>query len=257
MATLIGHVTPWSAAAADRLARLQDVYLAGGADADTARRQALRAPLRGGAAAGLDERVRRRLPAPGGALRRDGPAGVGDAPPGGQPRAPAASRPPEDASGPRAPQAGPRRVRIAHAPSPAGAHASTAWPGPREAPRHVAGRGLVVDEDAQDRARRRASRARDAPSGTCRGRPRRGGRAPRPAAASGADPVVYRSTGSAGVRRPFHPRAVVVADARVPDEPERQVGLRRAHPAPAVDHAPSGPAGGRRPRRAPGARRHP
>ncbi len=42
MATLIGHVTPWSAATADRLARLQDVYLAAGADADTARRQALR-----------------------------------------------------------------------------------------------------------------------------------------------------------------------------------------------------------------------
>ena len=40
--TLIGHVTPWSAAAADRLARLQDIYLAGGADADTARSQALR-----------------------------------------------------------------------------------------------------------------------------------------------------------------------------------------------------------------------
>jgi DHA2 family multidrug resistance protein len=42
MATLIGHVTPWSAATADRLARLQDVYLAAGADADTARRQALK-----------------------------------------------------------------------------------------------------------------------------------------------------------------------------------------------------------------------
>jgi DHA2 family multidrug resistance protein len=42
MATLIGHVTPWSAATADRLARLQDAYLAGGADADTARRQAIR-----------------------------------------------------------------------------------------------------------------------------------------------------------------------------------------------------------------------
>ena len=42
MATLIGHVTPWNAAAADRLARLQDVYRAGGADADTARRQAIR-----------------------------------------------------------------------------------------------------------------------------------------------------------------------------------------------------------------------
>jgi len=42
MATLIGHVTPWSAATADRLARLQDVYLAAGADADTAQRQALR-----------------------------------------------------------------------------------------------------------------------------------------------------------------------------------------------------------------------
>jgi MFS transporter, DHA2 family, multidrug resistance protein len=42
MATLIGHVTPWSAATADRLARLQDVYLAGGADADTAQRQAIR-----------------------------------------------------------------------------------------------------------------------------------------------------------------------------------------------------------------------
>ena len=41
LGTLIGHVTPWSAAAADRLARLQDVYAAGGADADTARRQAL------------------------------------------------------------------------------------------------------------------------------------------------------------------------------------------------------------------------
>ena len=42
MTTLIGHVTPWSAATAERLARLQDVYLAAGADADTARRQALR-----------------------------------------------------------------------------------------------------------------------------------------------------------------------------------------------------------------------
>ncbi len=42
VATLIGHVTPWSAAAADRLARLQDVYLASGSDAETARRQALR-----------------------------------------------------------------------------------------------------------------------------------------------------------------------------------------------------------------------
>jgi DHA2 family multidrug resistance protein len=42
MTTLIGHVTPWSAATADRLARLQDVYLAAGADADTARHQALR-----------------------------------------------------------------------------------------------------------------------------------------------------------------------------------------------------------------------
>jgi DHA2 family multidrug resistance protein len=42
MTTLIGHVTPWSAPTADRLARLQEVYLAGGADADTARRQALR-----------------------------------------------------------------------------------------------------------------------------------------------------------------------------------------------------------------------
>jgi DHA2 family multidrug resistance protein len=40
--TLIGHVTPWSAAASERLARLQDVYLAGGADVETARRQALR-----------------------------------------------------------------------------------------------------------------------------------------------------------------------------------------------------------------------
>jgi DHA2 family multidrug resistance protein len=42
VATLIGHVTPWSAAAADRLARLQDIYLASGSDAETARRQALR-----------------------------------------------------------------------------------------------------------------------------------------------------------------------------------------------------------------------
>ena len=42
MTTLIGHVTPWSAATAERLARLQDVYLAAGADTDTARRQALR-----------------------------------------------------------------------------------------------------------------------------------------------------------------------------------------------------------------------
>lgn len=42
MATLIGHVTPWSAATQDRLGRLQDVYLAAGADADTARRQALK-----------------------------------------------------------------------------------------------------------------------------------------------------------------------------------------------------------------------
>jgi DHA2 family multidrug resistance protein len=41
LGTLIGHVTPWSAAATERLARLQDIYLAGGADADTARRQAL------------------------------------------------------------------------------------------------------------------------------------------------------------------------------------------------------------------------
>jgi MFS transporter, DHA2 family, multidrug resistance protein len=40
--TLVGHVTPWSAAAADRLARLHEIYLAGGADADTARQQALR-----------------------------------------------------------------------------------------------------------------------------------------------------------------------------------------------------------------------
>jgi DHA2 family multidrug resistance protein len=39
--TLIGHVTPWSAAAADRLARLQDVYRGAGADAHTAERQAL------------------------------------------------------------------------------------------------------------------------------------------------------------------------------------------------------------------------
>jgi DHA2 family multidrug resistance protein len=42
MTTLIEHVTPWSVATADRLARLQDVYLTAGADADTARRQALR-----------------------------------------------------------------------------------------------------------------------------------------------------------------------------------------------------------------------
>jgi DHA2 family multidrug resistance protein len=42
MATLIGHVTPWSVATAERLARLQDVYLGAGADVDTARRQALR-----------------------------------------------------------------------------------------------------------------------------------------------------------------------------------------------------------------------
>jgi DHA2 family multidrug resistance protein len=41
LATLIGHVTPWSAAATERLARLRDVYLAGGADAHTAERQAL------------------------------------------------------------------------------------------------------------------------------------------------------------------------------------------------------------------------
>lgn len=41
MATLRGHVTPWSAAATERLARLQDIYLAGGADAETAQRQAL------------------------------------------------------------------------------------------------------------------------------------------------------------------------------------------------------------------------
>ena len=41
LGALIGHVTPWSAATADRLARLQDVYLAGGVDADTARQQAL------------------------------------------------------------------------------------------------------------------------------------------------------------------------------------------------------------------------
>jgi membrane fusion protein (multidrug efflux system) len=40
--TLIAHVTPWSAATADRLARLQDVYLGAGVDAGTARRQALR-----------------------------------------------------------------------------------------------------------------------------------------------------------------------------------------------------------------------
>jgi DHA2 family multidrug resistance protein len=42
MSTLIGHVTPWSAATADRLARLQDVYLAAGSDAETAQRQAVR-----------------------------------------------------------------------------------------------------------------------------------------------------------------------------------------------------------------------
>ena len=42
LATLIGHVTPWSAAATDRLARLQEVYLAGGVDAETAQRQAVR-----------------------------------------------------------------------------------------------------------------------------------------------------------------------------------------------------------------------
>jgi DHA2 family multidrug resistance protein len=42
VATLIGHVTPWGAAAVDRLAHLQDVYLASGSDAETARRQALR-----------------------------------------------------------------------------------------------------------------------------------------------------------------------------------------------------------------------
>jgi DHA2 family multidrug resistance protein len=42
MTTLIGHVTPWSVATAERLARLQDVYRGAGSDADTARRQALR-----------------------------------------------------------------------------------------------------------------------------------------------------------------------------------------------------------------------
>jgi DHA2 family multidrug resistance protein len=42
MGALIGHVTPWSAASAERLARLQDVYLAAGSDAETARSQALR-----------------------------------------------------------------------------------------------------------------------------------------------------------------------------------------------------------------------
>ena len=42
LSTLIAHVTPWSAATSDRLARLQDVYLGAGVDADTARRQALR-----------------------------------------------------------------------------------------------------------------------------------------------------------------------------------------------------------------------
>ena len=42
MTTLIGHVTASSGQAADRLARLKDVYLAGGADAHTAERQALR-----------------------------------------------------------------------------------------------------------------------------------------------------------------------------------------------------------------------
>ncbi len=42
MSTLIAHVTPWSAATADRLARLQDVYLGAGVDPDTAQRQALR-----------------------------------------------------------------------------------------------------------------------------------------------------------------------------------------------------------------------
>ncbi len=42
MKTLMGHVTPWSAATAERLGRLQDIYLAGGADAETAQRQALR-----------------------------------------------------------------------------------------------------------------------------------------------------------------------------------------------------------------------
>ena len=84
MATLIGHVTPWSAATADRLARLQDVYLAGGADADTARRQAL---------SHLYEEVQRqasmnafaddflRLAA---IFAVTGPAGVVDAPPGGR-----------------------------------------------------------------------------------------------------------------------------------------------------------------------------
>lgn len=41
-ATLVTHVTPWSAAVADRLDRLQAVYLAGRADAATTRQQALR-----------------------------------------------------------------------------------------------------------------------------------------------------------------------------------------------------------------------
>ena len=41
LGTLIGHITPWSAATAERLARLQDVYQAGGVDAETAQRQAL------------------------------------------------------------------------------------------------------------------------------------------------------------------------------------------------------------------------
>jgi DHA2 family multidrug resistance protein len=41
-ATLVDHVTAWSAAAAERLERLQAAFLAGGVDAWTARQQALR-----------------------------------------------------------------------------------------------------------------------------------------------------------------------------------------------------------------------
>jgi DHA2 family multidrug resistance protein len=39
---LVGHVTAWSTATAERLGRLEAIYGAAGADADTARRQALR-----------------------------------------------------------------------------------------------------------------------------------------------------------------------------------------------------------------------
>ena len=59
MSTLIGHVTPWSAATADRLARLQDVYLARRCRRRHGPAPGAPPPLRRGAASGVDERVRR------------------------------------------------------------------------------------------------------------------------------------------------------------------------------------------------------